>query len=246
MVILLLIPNYFISKKRNYGKTHPFSLSNLWTQTKKSWTALLAPLLIMGVILTGITTPTEAAGITVLYVLIVDGLFYRVLSLKDIWESIKKTASLTSAILLIASASALMNFIIAFENIPQVLSATLSAVPGGKFGFFIFFFIMVIIIGCVLDATPATLIFCPLFLPAAVHLGIDPIHFILLWVMGVALGMTTPGYGVCVFCVAAITRVPIGAMVREAIPYYLVTILAMVLIAIFPQIVLIIPQVLNL
>ena len=133
VVSLLLVPNYFISKKRNYGKNHPFSGSNLWYQTKKSWTALLAPLIIMGVILTGLTTPTEAAGITVLYVLIVDGIFYRVLKPKDIWESFKKTASLTSAILLIASASALMNFIIAFENIPQLLSVTLASVPGGKF-----------------------------------------------------------------------------------------------------------------
>ena len=245
ILFLLLVPNYLISKKRGYGTDHPFSLSNLWRECKRCWTALLAPVIIMGVILSGLVTPTEAAGIAVLYIIIVDGVFYRQLGVRDIWESLKKTAGITSSILLIASASALMNFIIAFENIPQMLSVALTSVPGGKFGFIVVFLIMVLIIGCVLDATPATLIFCPLFLPAAVMLGIDPIHFILLWVLGVALGMTTPGYGVCVFCVATITRVPIGAMIREAMPFYVVTLAAMALIAVFPQIVLVIPNLLG-
>jgi len=245
IALLLLAPNYIICKKRGYGTTHPFSLSALWHQCKRCWTALLAPLIIMGSILSGLVTPTEAAGIAVLYIIIVDGVFYRQLGFKDIWESLKKTAGITSSILLIASASALMNFIIAFENIPRMLSLALVSVPGGTLGFMAVFLVMVIVIGCVLDATPATLIFCPLFLPAAVSLGIDPIHFILLWVMGVALGMTTPGYGVCVFSVATITRVPMGSMIREAMPFYIVTIAAMAIMAAFPQIVLVIPELLG-
>ena len=245
VAVILIIPNYIISKKRNYGKNHPFSLANLWYQFKRCWTALLAPLIIMGVILTGLVTPTEAAGIAVLYILIVDGLFYRKLSPGEIWACLKKTAGITSSILLIASASALMNFIIAFENIPQMLSSALVAVPGGKFGFMVLFFIMIIIIGVMLDATPATLIFFPLFLPAAMKLGFNPTHFILLWVMGVALGMTTPPYGVCIFSAATITGVPIASMVKESIPFYVVIVLAMIIISAFPQIVLVIPNLLG-
>jgi len=135
-----------------------------------------------------------------------------------------------------------MNFIIAFEHIPAMLTAALVAVPGGKFGFLILFFFLAIIIGMVLDATPATLIFAPLFLPAAVSLGFDPTHFIILWVMCVALGMTTPGYGVCVFSVASITGVPISRMVKQAMPFYFVTILAMILVAAIPSIALVIPS----
>ena len=245
VLLLLFIPNYFISRKRGYGKNHPFSFSNLWHQTKKSWTALFAPVIIMGSILSGLVTPTEAAGIAVLYILVVDWIFYRQLGPKEIWEALKKTAGITSAILLVASASALMNFIIAFENIPMMLSGVLASVPGGKIGFIAVFLFLVVIIGVMLDATPATLIFAPLFLPAAVSLGIDPTHFIILWVMGVALGMTTPGYGVCVFTVATITRVPIGAMVIKAIPFYLVTLLGIVIVAAFPQIVLVLPNLIG-
>ena len=242
---LLLIPNYFISKKRGYGKSHPFSFAVLIEKTKSCWTALLAPLIIMGSIFSGLVTPTEAAGLAVLYILIVDCIIYRKLRLKDLWECFKKTAEITSAILLIASASALMNFIIAFERVPMMLTAALTAVPGGKFGFMLLFFILAIIIGMVLDATPATLIFCPLFLPAAVSLGFNPIHFITLWVMCVALGMTTPGYGVCVFSAASITGVPIARMVKESVPFYFVTILGMILVAIFPEIALIVPRLLG-
>jgi tripartite ATP-independent transporter DctM subunit len=242
---LLLVPNYFISKKMGYGKNHPFSFSHLLQQTKRCWTALLAPVIIMGVIISGITTPTEAAGIAVLYILIVDGIFYKKLGLKEIWDALKKTAGMTSSILLIASASALMNFIIAFEHIPAMLTGALVSVPGGKAGFLILFFFIVLIIGAILDATPATLIFCPLFLPAAVGLGFDPTHFILLWVMGVALGMTTPPYGVCIYCAATITGVPIAPMIKAAMPFYLITIFAMAVIAVFPQIVLFVPQLLR-
>ena len=243
---LLLVPNHFICKKKGYGKQHPFSWQYLWEKSKSCWTALLAPLIIMVSIFSGIVTPTEGAGVAVLYILVVDCVIYRKLGLKDIWLSLEKTAGITSAILLIASASALMNFIIAFENIPRVLSAILTAVPGGKFGFMVLFFFLVIIIGMILDATPATLIFCPLFLPAAVSLGFHPTHFIMLWVMGVALGMITPGYGVCVFSAATITGVPIARIVKESMPFYLVTILGMVLVAIFPEIALVVPRLLGL
>jgi len=242
---LLLVPNYFISKKRNYGKKHPFSLAVLIEKTKSCWTALLAPLIIMVSIFSGLVTPTEGAGVAVLYILIVDCLIYKKLGPKELWECFRKTAGITSSILLIASASALMNFIIAFENIPRLLSVALTAVPGGKFGFMLLFFVLAIIIGMVLDATPATLIFCPLFLPAAVRLGFDPTHFIILWVMCVALGMTTPGYGVCVFSAATITGVPIARMVKESIPFYIVTIIAMIIVAIFPEIALIVPRLLG-
>ena len=242
---LLLVPNYFISKKRNYGKKHPFSFSNLIEKTKSCWTALLAPIIIMVSIFSGLVTPTEGAGVAVLYILIVDCIIYRKLGPKDLWECFKKTAGITSSILLIASASAMMNFIIAFENIPKILSNALIAVPGGKFGFMVLFFFLAIIIGMVLDATPATLIFCPLFLPAAVRLGFDPTHFITLWVMCVALGMTTPGYGVCVFSAATITGVPIARMVKESLPFYLVTFIGMVLVAVFPEIALIVPRILG-
>jgi len=240
--LLLLVPNYIISKKMGYGKKHPFSFSNLFEKTKSCWSALLAPVIIMGSIFSGIVTPTEAAGIAVLYILVIDCIIYRKLNFKDLWQCFKKTAGITSAILLIASASALMNFIIAFEHIPAMLTAALVAVPGGKFGFLILFFFLAIIIGMVLDATPATLIFAPLFLPAAVSLGFDPTHFIILWVMCVALGMTTPGYGVCVFSVASITGVPISRMVKQAMPFYFVTILAMILVAAIPSIALVIPS----
>jgi len=243
--LFLLVPNYFISKKRGYGQKHPFSFAVLIEKTKSCWTALLAPVIIMGSIFSGLVTPTEAAGIAVLYILIVDCLIYRKLGLRDLWESFKKTAGITSAILMIASASALMNFIIAFEHIPALLTAALVSVPGGRFGFMVLFFILALLIGMLLDATPATLIFAPLFLPAAVSLGFDPTHFLILWVMCVALGMTTPGYGVCVFSAASITGVPINRMVRQAIPFYLVTIFAMVLVAAFPSIALLVPRLLG-
>jgi tripartite ATP-independent transporter DctM subunit len=243
--LFLLIPNYILSKKHKYGKKHPFSFSNLVVKFKESWTAQLAPWIILGSIFSGLVTPTEGAGVTVLYILLVDGVLYRKLGLKEIWSCLKKTASLTSAILLIASGSAVMNFVIAYENVPQAITNFLVSVPGGKFGFGVVIIIILILIGMVIDATPATLIFTPLFLPAAVSMGFDPTQFIIMMIMGVALGMVTPTYGICLFTVSTITGIPVMRVINAAWPFYCMILLAMVLVATIPGITLILPRLLG-
>jgi tripartite ATP-independent transporter DctM subunit len=243
---LMLIPNHFICKKHDYGKRHPFSLTNLLNKTKTCWSALLAPIIILGTIFSGIVTPTEGAGIAVLYVLVVDVIIFRKLNGKDVWGCLRSTAALTSAILLIASASAIMSFIISIEQIPAVLVTLLMAVPGGKFGFLLLMISFLIIIGMTVDATPACLIFTPLFLPAAIQIGMDPSHFIILMIMGFAIGLTTPPYGVCLFSVSSITGIPMIRLIKSALPFYAVLFIALILVAFIPQISLLAPNIFGL
>lgn len=238
---LMLVPNFYICKKHGYGLKHPFSIKNLLDKMKTCWSALLAPIIILGTIFSGIVTPTEGAGIAVLYVLVVDTIIFRKLTPKDIWDCLKNTASLTSAILLIASASAIMSFIIAMENIPAVLVGLLMAVPGGKIGFLLLMIMFLIVIGMTVDSTPACLIFTPLFLPVAVKLGMDPSHFIILMVCGFAVGLTTPPYGVCLFSVASLTKIPMMRLIKSALPFYAVLFLTLFLVAFLPEIALFAP-----
>jgi TRAP-type C4-dicarboxylate transport system permease large subunit len=138
-----------------------------------------------------------------------------------------------------------MNFVIAYENVPQALLNLLTAVPGGKIGFMVVMVIMLIIIGMTIDATPATLIFTPLFMPAAVAMGFDPTHFIMVMVMGVAIGMTTPPYGVCLFSITTIANIPMGKLIKASIPFYAMLILAIILTAYVPQLSLFLPKLLG-
>jgi tripartite ATP-independent transporter DctM subunit len=236
VTFLLLIPNHIICKKRGYGKKHSFSLKNIADKTQSCWTALIAPLIILGSIFSGIVTPTEGAGVAVCYILIVDALIFRKLSFKDIWICLIKTSALTSAILLIATSSAIMNFVIAMENIPQILVSLLMAVPGGKFGFLILTCVILLLIGMTIDASPACLIFTPLFMPAALKMGMDPSHFIILMVTGFAVGLTTPPYGVCIFSIASISGIPMGRLIKASAPFYSMLIVALALVAFVPAI----------
>lgn len=243
---LLFVPNYVISKKRGYGSSIPFSLKNVFHKLTTCWTALIAPLIILGSIFSGVVTPTEGALVAVLYILFVDMLVFRRLKLSDLVDASKSTAVLTSAILFIATSSAMANWIIAYENVPKFMAEALIGVPGGTVGFLILINIFLLIIGMTLDAGPATIIFAPLFLPVAISMGIDPTHFLIIMVCGFALGLVTPPYGVCLFSISSICNIPMDRLVRAAAPFYVVIFMAMLMITFIPSITLFIPGILGL
>ena len=243
---LLFVPNYVISKKHGYGSRIPFSLKNVLHKLTTCWTALIAPLIILGSIFSGVVTPTEGALVAVFYILFVDMLVFRRLKWADLVDASKSTAVLTSAILFIATSSAMANWIIAYENVPKFMAEALVGVPGGTVGFLILINIFLLIIGMTLDAGPATIIFTPLFLPVAVSMGIDPTHFLIIMVCGFALGLVTPPYGVCLFSISSICSIPMDRLVRASMPFYAVIFMAMLMITFIPAITLFIPNILGL
>jgi len=245
ITVLLIIPNYYISKKHGYGHKIPFSWKNVGEKIQTCWTALIAPLIILGSIFSGLVTPTEGAGVAVLYIIMIDGFIFRKLKISDFVEAFKRTAVLTSAILFIATSSAIANWIIAYDNIPKFLSEILRTVPGGKIGFLILIDLLLLIIGMTIDATPATIIFTPLFLPIAVNLGINPTHFLVITVCGLALGLTTPPYGVCLFSISSICSIPMESLVKRAIPFYAAMFLALVIVTFFPPLSTTVPKLLG-
>ncbi|WHH59097.1 TRAP transporter large permease [Petroclostridium sp. X23] len=246
ITVALLIPNYYISKKNNYGHKTKFSIKNVMEKVSSCWTALVAPLIILGTIFSGIVTPTEGAAVAVLYILIIDGLIFKKLKRVDLVEAFKSTAVLTSAILFIATSSAITNFIIAYEGVPKYLAEQLANVPGGQIGFLLLMDLVLIMIGMTIDASPATLIFTPLFLPIAMSMGIDPTHFIVITVMGFALGLTTPPYGVCLFSIASVCKISMDKLVRKAMPFYVAMFITLILVTLIPQLSLFLPKVFGL
>lgn len=243
---LLLVPNYYISSKHGYGKGIKFSIKNIISKFSTCWTALVAPLIILGCIFSGIVTPTEGALVAVIYILIIDVLVYKKLNLKDFIKCLEKTAVLTSSILFIATSSAIANWIIAYENVPKYIATQLTNVPGGKYGFLILMVIILVIIGMILDASPAILIFAPLFLPIAVSMGVEPVHFLTIMITALAVGLTTPPYGVCLFSISSISKVPMDELIKSSIPFYAMLIIGLLLITFIPQITLAVPKLLGL
>ena len=245
LTLLFCIPNHIICKKYGYGVRRPFSMKYFLKMTKECATAIVAPLIILVSIFSGVVTPTEAAGVAVLYVLVVDGIFTRSLGLKKIWECCKKTAEQTSAILFIATSGAVLIYILNIEGIPRLLQEGLSRVPGGKYGYLFVIIIIMILIGMVMDASPAAMIFAPLFMPSAIAIGIDPSHFLIILVFGLALGLSTPPYGVCIFSTSNITKIPMHNLIKAAVPFYIVMVITYLIVAYFPPLTLTIPKLLG-
>ena len=246
LTLMFCVPNYLISKKHGYGVKKPFNLRVFLSKSKGCLTAIIAPLIVLVSIFSGAVTPTEGAGVAVLYILVVDGLIGRNLGLKDIWHCCLKTAELTSVILLIATSGSLLNYVLNFEGIPRLLLQLLTHVPGGKYGFVITVIIVMILIGMTMDASPASIIFPPLFIPAALAMDIDPSHFLIVMIFGLALGLSTPPYGVCIFSTASVTGIPMQNLIKAAVPFYIVMVICYVLVAFVPAISLAIPTLLNL
>ena len=246
LTLMFCVPNYLISKKHGYGVKKPFNLRVFLSKSKGCLTAIIAPLIVLVSIFSGAVTPTEGAGVAVLYILVVDGLIGRNLGLKDIWHCCLKTAELTSVILLIATSGSLLNYVLNFEGIPRLLLQLLTHVPGGKYGFLITVIIIMILIGMTMDASPASIIFPPLFIPAALAMDIDPSHFLIVMIFGLALGLSTPPYGVCIFSTASVTGIPMQNLIKAAVPFYIVMVICYVLVAFVPAISLAIPTLLNL
>ncbi|MDR1536220.1 MAG: TRAP transporter large permease [Planctomycetota bacterium] len=246
LTALLLIPNHVICKRHNYGTHIPFSRANVWSRLKTCWTAILAPIIVLGSIFSGFVTPTEGAGLAVFYVLLIDFVLFRQLGLRDVWISLREAGVLTAAILFIATSSAVANWIVAFEHIPDFMAAILLNLPGGKYGFMAAVIVMVVLIGMVVDATPAILIFAPLFLPIALKMGIDPTHFLVTVVVGLALGLTTPPYGVCLFSISAVCGIPMDKLIRSSLSFYVFLFAAFILVAFIPEISLLFPNLIGL
>lgn len=246
ITVLLMIVNYVICKKNKYGVKIKFSIKNVLKTFTHTWTAMIAPLIILGSIFSGIVTPTEGAALAVFYVLLIDFVIFKKLKVRDIYNALVSTAKLTSAILFIVTSSALANFIISFEGVPFRMAEFLSNLPGGIIGFLIFIDVLLVIIGMTLDASPATIIFLPLFLPVATQLGVDPTHFIIMSVTGFAIGLTTPPYGVCLYSLSSVCNIPMQNLVKKAVPFYVMLFASLILVTFIPQITLALPKLLGL
>ena len=242
---VLLVTNILICRKRAYGHKVAFSIGNVVRTFGRCWTALIAPLVVLGSIFSGIVTPTEGAAVAVLYVVLIDYFIFRKLSLADIVDAIRRSAYLTAAILFIVTSTAIANWILAYDSLPKFLAAALSNLPGGKVVFLLIVDLLLLLIGMTIDATPACIIFTPLLLPIARGLGVDPTHFIVIMVCGFALGLATPPYGVCLFSISQITGVPLDKVVRQTFPYYVAMFLALIVITFAPPLTLVFPRLIG-
>jgi tripartite ATP-independent transporter DctM subunit len=235
----------FTAKRRNFPVEAPVPLREIPRVTWAAFPALMMPVILLGCLYSGITTPTEAAAVAAAYALLISALLYRSVSLKDVYVSLRTSARITVSIGMLIAGALVFNYVITVENIPRTLSAMLKAYEMSPLVFLLAVNILLLVLGCFLEGTTIILVILPVLLPTAQALGIDPVHFGVMAVTNIMLGLVTPPYGLLLFMMTKISGVPLRDIVRESLPFLYVMFGALAAIMLFPDLVLFLPRLLG-
>jgi C4-dicarboxylate transporter DctM subunit len=233
------------AKRRNFPVEKPVPLRELPRVTWEAFPALMMPVILLGCLYTGITTPTEAAAAAAAYALLVSAFLYRSVSWRDVYNSLTTSARITISIGMLIAGALVFNYVITVENIPKTLSAALKAYELSPAVFLLAANALLLVLGCFLEGTTILLVIVPVLLPTANALGIDPVHFGVVVVVNVMIGLVTPPYGLLLFMMVKIAEVPLKDLVREVLPFLWVMISALALMTYVPEIVLFLPKLMG-
>jgi len=233
----------FIAKRRNFPVEKPVPLRELPLITWRAFPALMMPVVLLGGIYGGVTTPTEAAAVAAAYALLVSAALYRNVTLRDTYAALLGYARMTASIGMLIAGAMVFNYVVTAENIPASLSVVLRDMNFTALGFMLAANLLLLILGCLLEGTTILLIVVPVLLPTAQALGIDPVHFGVVAVVNIMIGLITPPYGLLLFVMVRIAEVPLRDLVRDTMPFLFVMIGALALVILVPDLVLYLPRV---
>ncbi|WP_299609636.1 TRAP transporter large permease [uncultured Tateyamaria sp.] len=242
MGIVLMSMNMIISHKRSFALEDPVPLSHLPAKTLTAFPALLMPAILLYGIYGGVTTPTEAAAVAAFYALVLAAFFYRALSFQALAQILIESARSSAAVGLVIGGALILNYVVASENIPNLLAQRLVGLDLHPLLFLLGVNILLLLLGCILDATTIILVIIPLLLPTCRELGIDLVHFGVVAVVNCMIGLITPPYGILLFVINAVTRIPLAEIIREIWLFLLVLIVALAALILFPGTVLWLPR----
>lgn len=233
---------YFLAKRRRFPVEAPVPLREMPRITREAFPALMLPVILLGCLYSGITTPTEAAGVAAAYALLVSAGLYRSMRWADIHEALLTSAKMSISIGMLIAGALVFNYVITSENIPATLSRSLQGLELSAMGFLLLVNLLLLVLGAFLEGSTIILVILPVLLPTATALGIDPVHFGVMAVLNIMIGLVTPPYGLLLFMMTKIANVRMGELLREAFPFLLVMLGALALVTVFPQLVLWLPQ----
>lgn len=233
---------YYLAKKRNFPLEEKVPLRDMPRITREAFPALMLPVVLLGCLYTGITTPTEAAGLAAAYALLISVVLYRSVSWRSLYDALLSSARVSVSIGMLIAGALVFNYVITAENIPAALTVMLKGLNMSALGFLLVVNLILLVLGCFLEGSTIILVMLPVLLPTAMALGIDPVHFGVIAVLNVMIGLVTPPYGLLLFMMARIADVPFTVLVREVMPFLVVMLGALALVTLWPDMVLWLPR----
>ncbi|MBH0238385.1 TRAP transporter large permease [Methylobrevis albus] len=232
----------WMARRRNFPVEKPVPLREIPRITWEAFPALMLPVVLLGGIYSGIMTPTEAAAVAAAYAFVVSIVVYRSISWADTYRSVLRSARTTASIGMLIAGALVFNYVVTVENIPRTLSVFLQGYDLSPVMFLIIVNILLLILGCLLEGTTILLIVIPVLVPTAQALGIDMVHFGIVVVINIMIGLITPPYGLLLFIMTNIAQVSMRELVRDVTPFLLAMLAALALFTFVPDIVLFLPR----
>lgn len=243
--ISMMFMVYFISIRNNYGKGKRASLKHVLGLFKESFPALLTPVIIIGGIISGAYTPTEAAAFACVYALLIGMFYYKTIKVRDLPQIIVETLELSSLSLFALCTANALGELLGYYNASTKVAGFFLTMPGGVNTFMFVVVAFFLFIGTFMDAIPAMILFVPVILPTALTLGVDPTHLGVIIVMTLALGLVTPPYGLCLLIAGSISGLTIEKSFKGVLPFFLIAIVVLLFVTFCPQIIMEFPKRLN-
>ena len=233
----------FLAKRRRYPRIIiPLTTKKLFAGTRDALVPLLMPAIIIMGILSGVFTPTEAAGVAVLYAFVIASFFYRSLNPKDYIPILKTAVVFSAKLLLIVGCGSILAWVFGIENVPDKVKTLFYSVSHNKIVLLILINLFLILLGMWLDCSASIILFAPMLRPLAMEIGLDPVHFGILMIVNLNIGLLTPPLAVCLFAASDISRDPVGKVIVAVLPFLLVSLIALALITFIPAITMTLPR----
>jgi len=236
---------YFLAIKRDYPRDSKVKIVNFLKLVAQALPALLTPIIIIGGIIFGLFTATEAAAIASVYTLVVCMFYYKTLRLKDLPKILMDTLALSSLSLFALAAASALGELMSYYQLGALAEEFFTNNISTKAVFLLIIILFFLFIGTFMDAIPAMILFVPVILPTALEFGIDPVHLGLIVIITLAIGLVTPPYGLCLLLAAKIGEMSIERSFIAVIPYIAIILIVMLFIAFFPDIAFYIPRMIN-
>jgi C4-dicarboxylate transporter DctM subunit len=243
--VSFMVMNSILARRRNYPVEPPIPLREVPKITINAIPALLLPVILLFGIYGGVMTPTEGAAAAAFYALFASTVLYRSVSWKQLYDALLSSSKATTSIGMLIAGALVFNYVVTVENIPNGLARFIGTFDLSAGGFMLLVNLILLVLGCLLEGTTILLVVVPIFIPTAKALGIDLVHFGVVVVVNIMIGLVTPPYGLLLFVVANMTKQPLGAIVREAAPFIIAALIVLAVIATVPDTVLWLPKLLG-
>jgi tripartite ATP-independent transporter DctM subunit len=235
IALLLILLNTWFAVKRKWHPTAPLSLRRIASTGISGVPALLAPAIILGGIFMGTFTPTEASAIALVYCLVVSGFVYREMNGRKLNQIVYEGGRTTGIVALELASGLLFSNLMTLEGIPEIMTEAISSVSANPYVIMLLINLTLLAAGMFLNPGFSIIVFTPLLLPLATTAGFDPLHFGVIMVANLALGLITPPVGACLYIGSVISGIPVERLIKELLPFYLILLLGLVAIIFLPQ-----------